>query len=181
VEPPPFKGSGKVLVVDDEPILRRVAADDLRRMGFDPLEAGDGLEALQVFAANRDQTVLILMDLTMPRMDGEEAYRRLRRSGAIVPIILTSGFAQEEILRRFHGRGLAGFLPKPYRFQALAVAVQRALGSESGRPGGADHPSNKFAVWLPEWSAGDLRIDHQHQDMVQAYNQVVAALHPGTR
>ena len=76
---------------------------------MEPLEAGDGQEALQVYEANRDRIVLALMDLTMPRMDGEEAYFRLRRSGAMIPIILTSGFAQDEVFRRFRGRGLAGF------------------------------------------------------------------------
>jgi CheY-like chemotaxis protein len=122
---PPLQGTGVVLVVEDGPLLRRFAGGELRRMGFEPLEAGDGLEALEALEAKRDRIVLILMDLTMPRMDGEETYRRLRRTGVMVPIILCSGFARDEVLRRFRGRGLAGFLAKPYRAEDLDAKIRR--------------------------------------------------------
>ena len=87
-----YRGSGTVLVVDDEDALRAVACGALCRLGFQVLQARDGQEALQVFEANREQIRLVLMDLTMPRMDGEEAFRELRRAGARMPIILSSGF-----------------------------------------------------------------------------------------
>ena len=122
-----FRGTGTVLVVDDEAPPRLVAVAALRRMGFDTIEAGDGAEALQAFEANRDRVVLILMDLAMPRMDGEAAYLNLRRAGAMVPILLSSGFGREDALRRFRGKLLAGFLQKPYTFQALADAIVAKL------------------------------------------------------
>ena len=167
-----FHGTGSVLVVDDEEALRSVAASTLRRMGFDTLEARDGLEGLQIYEANRDRIVLTLMDLTMPRMDGEEAYRRLRRLGAMVPIILCSGFGQEEALRRFQGKGLAGFLPKPYRLQDLTNAVQDALGA--GKTKLMGHPLHEPVTWIPAFDTGHPVIDTQHRGMVTAFNQMVA-------
>jgi PAS domain S-box-containing protein len=127
---PVFQGKGTVLVVDDEEALRGVAVAALRHMGFETLEARDGLEGLQVGAMNRDRIRLILMNLTMPRMDGEEACLELRRAGVTAPLILSSGFAKEELYRRFQGKGLAGFLPRPYRYQDLVSAVREALADQ---------------------------------------------------
>jgi hemerythrin-like metal-binding protein/PAS domain S-box-containing protein len=167
-----FHGTGTVLVVDDEDSLRAVAASALRRMGFDTVQARDGLEALQLFEANRDRIRLILMDLTMPRMDGEEAYKQLRRAGAMAPIILSSGFGQEEALRRFRGKGLAGFLPKPYRFQTLVDVIRIALEGHAEMGG---YPPRELVTWIPEFETGHPIIDTQHRGLVVAFNQLVAA------
>jgi len=165
--------------VDDEDELRTVAAAALRRLGFDILEARDGLEALRTYQAHRDRIRLVLMDLTMPRMDGEEAYRELRRSGAMVPIVLTSGFGQGTALQRFHGRGLAGFLPKPYRLQELEATVRGAL---EGRAGGARRwadPAGVGLVWVPEFETGHPLLDAQHQGLVRAFNRLAALAEAG--
>jgi PAS domain S-box-containing protein len=122
-----FQGSGMVLVAEDEDRLRAAVVKLLNRLGFDTLQARDGLEALDLAQRHRDELRLILMDLTMPRMDGEEAYRELRQRGLGVPVILSSGYHEREALQRFRGQGLAGFLQKPYRYQALVRMVQAAL------------------------------------------------------
>lgn len=123
-------GSGmtaEVLVVDDEKAMRAVMVAALGRAGLASLQARDGLEALDVFQAHRDQVRLILMDLTMPNMDGEEACRELRRRGAAVPIILCSGFNESEALSRFDDLDLAGFLQKPFGLGTMVDLVRRLL------------------------------------------------------
>jgi FixJ family two-component response regulator len=67
------------------------------------------------------------MDLTMPRMGGEETYRELRHRGIRIPVILSSGFHEKDVLRRFRGQGLAGFLQKPYRYNVLIKMLREAL------------------------------------------------------
>jgi PAS domain S-box-containing protein len=123
----PVPGSGLVLVVDDEAAMRSVAVRGLERAGFQVLQAGDGKEALDLFAAHRGQIQVILMDLTMPNMDGETAFRELRRGGAEVPVILCSGFDETDALRRFADLGLAGFLQKPFRLGPMVAMVQKVL------------------------------------------------------
>jgi two-component system, cell cycle sensor histidine kinase and response regulator CckA len=118
---------GAVLVVDDEDAMRAVAAKVLIRMGLSVLQARDGLEALRMWQEHQAHISLVILDLTMPNMDGEEACRELRRRGAAVPVILTSGFEESEALARFQDLGLAGFLQKPFGLGALAALVGRIL------------------------------------------------------
>ena len=122
-----YQGGGTILVVDDEEPLRSVAVEALGRMGFATLEARDGLEALEAYHAHGDPIRLVLMNLTMPRMDGEEAFQALRRAGLRAPVVLSSGFSREEALRRFQGKGLAGYLERPYRYLDLVQVVQTSL------------------------------------------------------
>jgi hemerythrin-like metal-binding protein/PAS domain S-box-containing protein len=176
-----FRGTGTILVVDDEDALRTVAVAALVRMGFDTLEARDGLEALQVYQANRDWIRLILLDLTMPGMDGEEAYLELRRAGSMVPIILTSGFGLEDAFQRFRGKGLAGFLPKPYRFHSLKTVIRDALEGTTAKTDLPERPPRKQVAWLPEFETGDPLLDAQHQCLVNALNHLVVATEKGDR
>jgi PAS domain S-box-containing protein len=120
-------GTGKVLVVDDEDEMRAVVVAALGQAGLHALQARDGLEALGLFQEHRDQIRLIIMDLTMPNMDGEEACRELRQNGATVPVVLSSGFNETEALRRFEGLGLAGFLQKPFALGSLVDLVRKLL------------------------------------------------------
>lgn len=158
--------AGKVLVVEDEEVLREVAAEALGRMGFQVLEAADGLEALRVFEAHREGIRLVLMDFSMPNMDGERAYRELRRAGAMVPIVMTSGFGAEDALRPLRGRGVAGFLAKPYRLADLADAVHAALDRTGSR---------EPVPWLREFETGHPALDASHREVLQAFNRVLAA------
>jgi PAS domain S-box-containing protein len=122
-----WRGSGTILVVDDEDGVRQVAADLLRSMGFDVLLAADGLEALERF---RECTVPIrvtLMDLTMPHLDGVETFLELRRLDPACRVILTSGYNQQEAVEEFIGKGLTGFLQKPFLTAELVRALRQAL------------------------------------------------------
>lgn len=119
--------SSLVLVVDDEDEMRAVVVVALERAGMETLQARDGVEALAQYDHHRGRIRLILMDLTMPNMDGEEACRELRRQGATVPVILSSGFNETEAMRRFEGLGLAGFIQKPFGLGRLVEVVRNAL------------------------------------------------------
>jgi hemerythrin-like metal-binding protein/PAS domain S-box-containing protein len=172
----PFRGSGTVLVVDDEPALRKAITSVLHRMGFEILEAADGMGALAGYQASRERIVLVLLDLTMPGMDGEEVYWRLRRAGAMIPIIISSGFSPEEVQWRFRYRGLAGFLRKPYGSKALERTVRDVLAPEVAPQDLAGNLIDDFATWQPEFTTGHPAIDLQHQELVRAFNRVVASL-----
>ena len=116
-----------VLVVDDEDAMRSVVVAALGREGFQPIEARDGLEALARFQQYRDRIRIVVMDLTMPNMDGAEACRELRRRGAGMPILLASGFNEAEALLEFAGMDLAGFIQKPFALETLVAMVRKVL------------------------------------------------------
>lgn len=124
-----WTGSGRVLVADDEPIVRDVTARMLASMGFSVDVVCDGRAAIERFQSDPDSYRLVLLDLTMPRMDGEETFADLRRIRPTVPVILMSGFTEQDAVSRFIGKGLAGFIAKPFRRQELLDRVKEALTS----------------------------------------------------
>ncbi|HWB97796.1 MAG TPA: response regulator [Bryobacteraceae bacterium] len=124
--PSDLRGRGTILVVDDEPIVRATACHALRKYGYSVLEAEDGRVALRVFLES-PQIDVVLLDLTMPMMSGEETLHEMKRIRPEIKIILTSGFNEVEATRHFTGGGLAGFLQKPYTARALATQVKTAL------------------------------------------------------
>jgi PAS domain S-box-containing protein len=131
--PPPalagvFNGKGNVLVVDDEEMVRNMARVMLERAGYQVETAQDGSQGVDRFAARPSHFDAILLDLTMPVMNGQEALERIHAIRPEVPVILSSGFSEDEALRRFQGRGLAGFLQKPYTATALAHKLRQATG-----------------------------------------------------
>jgi CheY-like chemotaxis protein len=127
-EPEGWSGSGTILVVDDEESVRQVAEAHLRSMGFDVIHASDGLEALEQFKAGRGAIRAVLMDLTMPHMDGTETFRELRRLDPQCPVVLTSGYNEQDAIQDFQGKGLAAFVQKPFQRADLVQALRRALG-----------------------------------------------------
>ncbi|MCG8590865.1 MAG: response regulator [Proteobacteria bacterium] len=121
-------GSGTVLVVDDEATVRRVTAKMLDSTGFKVILASDGAEALNIVADDTNQISAVILDMTMPRMDGEETFRELQRLRPNLPVILSSGFSEQDATRRFTSVGLAGFLQKPYSVNALLEKLRAAVG-----------------------------------------------------
>jgi PAS domain S-box-containing protein len=126
-------GSGVILLVDDEQLVRRIAATMLARLGYTILEAGNGQEAIELFQRNLSQVDLVILDLSMPVMDGEECLSRLKAIKPDVPVLLSSGFSETEAELRFQSAGVASFLQKPYTSQHLAELVKAAL-SGGGNP-----------------------------------------------
>jgi nitrogen-specific signal transduction histidine kinase/CheY-like chemotaxis protein len=124
---PPDAPRSRVLVVDDEGDVRRTAQAMLEEVGFEVVAAADGAEGVEVFLAQRGRLGAVLLDMTMPRMGGEEAFRQMHRIDPSVPVILMSGFDEQEAVARLEGRGLAGFIRKPYRLQALVAKLREAI------------------------------------------------------
>jgi CheY-like chemotaxis protein/two-component sensor histidine kinase len=116
-----------VLLVDDERMILDSTRAGLEALGLSVVTAGDGLEALDRLQEPGAKVDLVIMDLTMPRMDGHEAYARIRALRPGLPVILSSGYNEQESVRRLPDAGLAGFLQKPYTLKALAGAVGAAL------------------------------------------------------
>ena len=125
--PPAWRGEGTILVVDDEAHIRAGAAQALEHAGFTVLTAADGREAVAVFRQHAEAVRAVLLDLTMPNMDGAATARELRQIRPDVRIVLTSGYTAEEATRQFTERDLVGFLQKPYGLKNLIAAVRDAL------------------------------------------------------
>lgn len=123
-----WEGQGAVLVVDDEEMVRNLMATVLEDAGFEVLTASDGVEALEVFEANADSIRLILLDMMMPRMNGEEVYTEIRAKRPDTSIILMSGFSEEQVTRGIPEDD-ARFLKKPFQIGALLDTVQKVLDS----------------------------------------------------
>ena len=117
---------GGVLFVDDEPALRDLAERALRLAGFRVFTAADGREALEVFRDRAADVRVVVLDLTMPHLNGEEVLRELRRLHPGVRVILSSGFSEKQATQRISADLLTGFLQKPYRPQELVEKVRGA-------------------------------------------------------
>jgi two-component system cell cycle sensor histidine kinase/response regulator CckA len=132
----PWRGSGTVLLVDDEPMMRAVGRALLETLGFDVLVAENGRVGTELYRANTDRIALVLLDLTMPELGGEQTFAHIRRIRPDARVLLMSGFGEKDALERFAGRGLAGFLQKPFALDDLAAKIQLALttGGTSERP-----------------------------------------------
>lgn len=125
--PPELRGHGVILVVDDEDFVRDVIARVLQHTGFKVLTAADGQEALKVFAAEPEGISAVVLDLTMPRLDGLELLRLLRRLRPDVRVLLMSGYSDQEIATRVGGERLPGFLQKPFRNADLTARLSALL------------------------------------------------------
>ena len=120
-------GEGLVLVVDDEQGPRRVARGMAERLGFTVIESTDGLEAVKLFEQRFQDIKLVIMDLTMPRMDGRQAFLCMQALAPEVPVVLSSGYSEHEAIKEFAGKGLAGFLPKPFLFKQFRSTLKNTL------------------------------------------------------
>lgn len=120
-----WQGSGTVLLADDEESVRAIGSEMLKELGFNTITAHDGRDAVEKFQDNPHISFVIL-DLTMPHMDGEQCFRELRKLQPDVQVILSSGFSDEEVTRKFVGRGLVGFIQKPYKLSTLKEIIQEA-------------------------------------------------------
>ena len=131
-----WSGHGTVLLVDDEDAVRDLGQRMLEKLGFRALVAADGTAATRLLQDHRDEIAVVILDLTMPDMDGEEVFDALQKIKPGVPILMCSGFDEQSVTCNQAGPGYAGFLPKPYQ-QAALRAKLRAVLEPGAKPGAA--------------------------------------------
>jgi signal transduction histidine kinase/CheY-like chemotaxis protein len=120
-------GRGTVMVIDDELVVRQVAKTTLERFGYSVIVCEDGPTAINVFRTMAADIAAILLDMSMPAMSGEETFRHLRAIRPQVKVILSSGYNEVEVISRFTGKGLAGFIQKPYTAAQLGEKFRSVL------------------------------------------------------
>lgn len=123
-----WKGRGTVLLIDDEEIVRDVTKSMLEKLAFSVITAKDGPEGIELYRRHSGEIKAVLLDLTMPKMNGNEVLRELKKIRDNVPIILVSGYNVEEMSDQSIGDGFAGFLGKPYTLDRLADKLKEVLG-----------------------------------------------------
>lgn len=121
------RAKGVVLVVDDEPIVRKATARLIEQLGLTTITASDGDEAVEIFKQRNQDIVLVLLDMVMPKVPGPDCYRALRKLGQ-TPVLLVSGYAADHAAQELLDSGAEGFLEKPFRFEQLAGEIDRILG-----------------------------------------------------
>lgn len=124
--------AGTVLLVDDDPMVRSVTSQMLRADGWDVVEASDGIEAIATWAAHKDRITRIVMDVTMPGMDGPSALEAMREAGCTAPAILITGYDESEVAKRSKGLGVTAVVHKPFTHAdltgTLSVPCARRIG-----------------------------------------------------
>lgn len=123
-----WRGSGTVLVVDDEASVRAVAARILEHYGFNVLVAADGPDAIEIFREQAERIVCVLLDMTMPQLDGEAVFRTVQQIKPGTRVVLMSGYTEQDVTVQFAGKGLAGFLAKPFTVDELRSKLREVLG-----------------------------------------------------
>ena len=133
----PGRGQETILLVDDEPMIRNLGRTILERYGYEVVLAEDGQQAIDIYRNGTGSIDLVILDLTMPRLSGHDAFRRLVQIDPEVRVLFASGYSAEHVSEADH-RHLLGFVGKPYQPQDLARTVRTALdkvgGSRRGTP-----------------------------------------------
>jgi two-component system cell cycle sensor histidine kinase/response regulator CckA len=135
---PSWKGSGTILVVDDDPTVRAVTSRLVEACGFEVLQAVDGRHGVEVFSEKRNKIRGVVLDMTMPNLNGQEAFQEMRKIQPGVKVLLMSGFSEYTTTTQLNGFSPAGFLQKPFRPEELNQKLKGMFVEEaSGAPTGA--------------------------------------------
>jgi CheY-like chemotaxis protein len=116
-----------LMIVDDEDFVTMLAQRVLADQGYRIITAKDGFQALDLFKKLHNEIALVILDFTMPVMDGADVFHELLQIDPNVAVVLSSGFAEQDRLRGMLARGLRGFIPKPYTQQKLLTQIRTTL------------------------------------------------------
>jgi CheY-like chemotaxis protein len=122
-------GNGMVLLVEDEPILMEMGTSILESLGYEVVAAADGVEAVKAYREHHAGLSVILLDLKMPRMGGREAFMEIQKISPAVPVIVCTGYGENEEVQDLLTRGAAGMLAKPYQVAALGAKLRQVTGN----------------------------------------------------
>ena len=124
-----WEGSGTVLLVDDDRSVRSVAKRLLERIGFNVVTAETGRQGLAMFRQFSNSIACVVLDLSLPDIQGDEVYRQLRKFHPDVPVILSSGYGEDEVMQRLADTGPVAFLSKPYDLDTMSAELREALAT----------------------------------------------------
>lgn len=122
--------SGTILYADDEVSIRKIAARMLEHYGFCVIVAADGQDAINIYREQYHSIDLVILDLSMPNIDGSEAFREIKKINPTARVMLASGYHKDEIAERFAGQGLTGVLEKPFSLDTLEATLLRAISAK---------------------------------------------------
>jgi CheY-like chemotaxis protein len=125
------KGSGIVLLVDDDPMILRVGSALLKTLGYKAIEAPGGKEAMDIYKTEKDQIDLVILDMIMPGLDGGETYEKMKEVNPDVKVLLTTGYGIDGKATEILERGCDGFLQKPFRLGDLSEQIERILSEKA--------------------------------------------------
>jgi two-component system cell cycle sensor histidine kinase/response regulator CckA len=126
------KGNGEtILLVDDEKVILELGSNMLQHLGYNIVLAEDGIVAIDLYKKYGNKIALVILDLIMPHLSGKEVFDQLRQINPDVKIIVSTGYAKEELLQPLLDRRANGFLSKPYKIQELAGGVKSAIGQKN--------------------------------------------------
>ncbi len=128
-EPEAVKGSGTVLLVDDEEVIVEVASGMLKLLNYEVLSARSGSEALSVFEAHQDRIDLVILDMIIPDMDGAQIFHRIKQLAPSVKVLLASGYSLKGKAATLLENGCSGFIQKPFNLQALSRKIEAIMGT----------------------------------------------------
>jgi DNA-binding NtrC family response regulator len=118
-----------VLVIDDEAPVRDAVTDILVLEDMSVVTAPDGQTGIELYRLHQSEIRLIILDMSMPGLNGEETFHELRQINAQVPVLLSTGYSQDELVQRFAGQPAVGFVQKPYEINTLITEVRRCLAA----------------------------------------------------
>ncbi len=130
VESKPVRGSGTILVIEDEDFLREFLETSLEMLGYSVLLAEDGEKGVEVFEQNKNRITLVVCDMIMPNMNGKETFAKLKEIEPTVKVLFSSGYSKEKYIEEVEQGGAVGFLNKPYGVEDLSKAIKEILSSE---------------------------------------------------
>ncbi len=126
-----IRGTGSILLIDDEESVRDAGSQALRRLGYEVTTCVDGLDGVETFEKARGRFNLVILDLIMPQMSGPEAFRKMRKLHPETPILLTTGYSESDTSTLLIGEGAVGLLQKPYEIDVLSVEVARHISNKT--------------------------------------------------
>jgi two-component system cell cycle sensor histidine kinase/response regulator CckA len=119
-----------ILIVDDEEILREILCESLKDKGYNVLSASDGIEALQLYTQHKDRITLVITDLGMPMMNGEQLYIKMKEIDPGIRVIVSSGYLETSNKSALLRMGIKDVLTKPFKFDVIFDTIHRVLQSE---------------------------------------------------
>jgi len=119
--------TAKILLVDDEPLLRSAGRRIIKSLGFEVLVAANGAEAVAVFRRQHESIALVVLDVAMPVMGGMDCFWRLRELEPDIPVLVASGYAKHGDVDELLAAGATGYLSKPYDREQMTTAIHRCL------------------------------------------------------